>query len=1031
MRFIHISDIHYSDNLDHQRVITALCHDLNTISKEGKVDAILCTGDLAHKGITDEVSVQKICTLLDRIRSAIDNSIPLIICPGNHDINLHARNALFQPIFDNVKTPECANKLVEESQTNNGVAGVLAHLDGFLNIARHANKKAYENHRLVHTYKLSTDSVSVGFAVLNSAWMTKGGGIQDYGHLFVGERQIDIALQQISDCEIKIAVMHHTLDWLFPAEKMSIHRSLAANFNALFCGHNHETNANNLVSNIGSLFTSNAGCIYQSREYFNGYTILDLDLVARKWITTAREYYSQRNEFDIAPRFSTGGQKEFPLQTHIATQGVIVPSTAMSNAQEKANSKLLSFSASEVAPKQIGAIFVEPPLGKVNEKNYVAREAIEKSGNNDLLSLRELTQTESDLLVIGKRESGKTTLLHHIVIDRFTEFHIGARIGFVIDISSLSKLTIPSALEQAVEFIGAELRRSDVIEILKTGSAVVGFDNVQLHNEVHTKLIQDFCTTYSQVRYIVAASEELLNEFSIETPPSFNRKQLPIYIHSFKSKQTRELICKWFGDQTQSLIAQQRLAWVNNLMTRLHVPRTPFLVSILLWVLEQKPTANLINQASAIEVLIDGLLDKLRESKARADYDSTIQAHFLSEFATKLDKDCIEWVTSLDFEDFVVNYFKRKGLKVSTRGFTEELLRKGLLYERSEQIAFKFDCFRAFFLARKFAEQGDSWRKAIDQTNIHRYTVELDLLTGLHRDRQDVLEAVRQLSLSLVKSANMDIEFSRLDQLGKDILPLNNELALESLEKEVLHETFDEQKRDEMVDMMETPTDVSLDHDAGRKRQGMGPSSVQLDFVAALRAFSIVLRNSELIDDVELKRACLDDALQLWSKLLIASLEWVAKMDLDSTELDNQEKTNVRLLMQLVVPQGIITIMSEALSTPKLETFIMEKVTDKETIIRSLSVFLAIDIVTKESITAAKKLLKDMEKNPLIVQILFFKLLSLYLFEAQSNSIKLLRDCLAEAFTVLRGSSRQNKAMLKGQFLNSLDKQRVKSQDAL
>lgn len=130
---------------------------------------------------------------------------------------------------------------------------------------------------------------------------------------------------------------------------------------------------------------------------------------------------------------------------------------------------------------------------------------------------------------------------------------------------------------------------------------------------------------------------------------------------------------------------------------RLNIPNTPFLVSILLWVIEQQPNSKIINQASAIETLVVGLLEKFTESKARSNYDSNIQSHFLSELATEMDRAQFEWIDSNEFESFVNNYFVKRGLTAPSRGFTDELLRKGLLYENNNRITFKFDCFRAFF----------------------------------------------------------------------------------------------------------------------------------------------------------------------------------------------------------------------------------------------------------------------------------------------------------------------------------------------
>ena len=116
----------------------------------------------------------------------------------------------------------------------------------------------------------------VGIASLNSAWFTKGGGDGDYGKLFIAQHQIERANDALKECDIKIAIFHHPLEWLSPDEKSYIQNTLTNNFDLLLCGHMHNNNASSLASNLGNLFTSNTGCLFQTRDYFNGYSIIEI-----------------------------------------------------------------------------------------------------------------------------------------------------------------------------------------------------------------------------------------------------------------------------------------------------------------------------------------------------------------------------------------------------------------------------------------------------------------------------------------------------------------------------------------------------------------------------------------------------------------------------------------------------------------------------------------------------------------------------------------------------------------------------------
>lgn len=307
IRFLHISDIHFEDGYEHQRTYDAFIKDIKEQSKNRAIDIVVCTGDIALKGRTKNEDKERIITSLKVLKETVGIDVPFLLVPGNHDVDIQARKSIYQAVFDNIKNSKDANKFIKDIGNEKALK---SHLEGFFDIAKELGLNCYGDD-ICGVQIIDVKGVKLGFALLNSAWRTLGGGINDYGNLFLGELQIDRCLEGIKDADIKIALMHHTLEWFNPLEKSLINNRVAQDFNALFCGHNHDNSAAVVVSNIGSCFVSNTGCIYQSRDYFNGYSIIDLDVVSKKWIVTAREYYYQRNVFDMAPRFSSSGSKEF------------------------------------------------------------------------------------------------------------------------------------------------------------------------------------------------------------------------------------------------------------------------------------------------------------------------------------------------------------------------------------------------------------------------------------------------------------------------------------------------------------------------------------------------------------------------------------------------------------------------------------------------------------------------------------------------------------------------------------------------
>jgi len=1027
MRILHISDLHITNSADHARTIDALCKDITAENNKKNIDAILCTGDIANRGDTSESAITAQETVIKKILNSANTSVEFICCPGNHDINLKAREDIYESIFSSLKNSEDANKLIE-NLLNKGNKAIWGHLDGYIELSKKIDPTSYKNNILFTTKALEFKSLKVGIASLNSTWRTFGGGNKDRNNLYLGERQIELALNEIHDCDIKIALMHHTLDWLAPDEKNRIQRTLATNFDALLCGHNHNNNAGHTTSTLGNLFISNTGCIYESRDHYNGYSIIDICSATNTWRIEAREYYSQRNVFDISPRFAENGIFEFDFSKKHGAQKTAISSMAINAALEKANSKLLSFSASDVAPKHLSSIFVEPPLAKRSEKKIATSESLDTDNSDEFVSLHSLSQEKIDIMFIGKRESGKSTLLNYIAVNRFMEFHGNARIGLLIDISVLAKLTIAAIITQAIEFIGNEITKRELISLLDNGEALVIFDSFNIHNASHRKLIEEFRDKYPAPRYILATNEEVQDNLTLEKLPSLSKNPTPIYIHSFKRKQTKELVRKWFGEHDQN--SEEKFALVKKLLSKLNVPQTPFLVSILLWVIEQQPSAKLINQASAIEALIFGLLEKFTESKSRSNYDSNIQSHFLSELSTTMDEENIEWKDSNEFEIFVSSYFKKRGLADPSRGFTEELLRKGLLYESNQKITFKFDCFRAFFLANKLADSKETLEKVLTPTSIAKYTTELDLLTGLHRDRKDILNLARECCHQLLASSEFEIDISLFETHGKELGIFNQEETLTKIEDDFLNVPMDDDDRAKFIEETEVPSKASIDHDHARQRHPAAPLSSQMHFIGALRAYSNILRNSELIDDVELKKLCLNDVLTMWSKIIVSTTNYLNGTTAEDFPDEIQTHGSLtpsqfKVFAKLMIPQLVSSLMAESLATPKLESFILTETNNPSQCISFLSTMLTIENLNTHSIKAIRKLLKDSGNNNITTQALFIRLLTLYYFEAPSSSLDAIRDCIGEAFNVLRGSSNNERSVMKGKFLQHIDEKRA------
>eukprot|EP00825_Cyclidium_porcatum_P002740 TRINITY_DN11271_c0_g1_i1.p2 TRINITY_DN11271_c0_g1~~TRINITY_DN11271_c0_g1_i1.p2 ORF type:complete len:276 (+),score=48.89 TRINITY_DN11271_c0_g1_i1:101-928(+) len=118
---------------------------------------------------------------------------------------------------------------------------------------------------------------NVGVSCLNSSW--RAYDEKDKNNLILGEEQLTRCSEYIKDCDIKIALMHHPLDW-FGLEKNIISSHINKDYDLLFVGHVHESTTMLQTGFTGTLFTDIASSCTSdirsdSKAFSNGFSIID------------------------------------------------------------------------------------------------------------------------------------------------------------------------------------------------------------------------------------------------------------------------------------------------------------------------------------------------------------------------------------------------------------------------------------------------------------------------------------------------------------------------------------------------------------------------------------------------------------------------------------------------------------------------------------------------------------------------------------------------------------------------------------
>src|SRR5699024_10015614 len=130
----------------------------------------------------------------------------------------------------------------------------------------------------------------------------------DRGNLIIGEREVDKALISLENADVKIALVHHPLDWLIEDDERAV-SPLLSNFQIILHGHIHNLGERKIIEFGHSTIYSSCGALFSgSRERYNCYNIIEINPINGEVNIKLREYFdSPRRAFDAALSKYEGG----------------------------------------------------------------------------------------------------------------------------------------------------------------------------------------------------------------------------------------------------------------------------------------------------------------------------------------------------------------------------------------------------------------------------------------------------------------------------------------------------------------------------------------------------------------------------------------------------------------------------------------------------------------------------------------------------------------------------------------------------
>jgi len=781
MRIIHASDLHFSKGRQNdfkQFYLRAFKDDLLEWNKERKIDVIVITGDLIDQGGKSFKEEDYYGTIENEFLTPLKTSLSLtneniLFIPGNHDVNIKPESD-DSPEADLERTVELGlQRKFNSIETIN--AFVISNRDKLVHgLERIKNYKDFEKKFHENTpskyisnfescYIVEHNNMKIGIAAFNSAWRCSPA--LPNGGLLLGTAQILNANKYFEEnkTSFNIALLHHPIEFYSQIETQEINSFFQTlNFGLLLSGHTHSTESYHKIGPIGNIFVSVARTAFSNpRENFDaykpGYSIIDINFLEDDNIDLSinfRKYIHKRLAFDNDVDASKGGLYKQTIKSKSISSDDIKRFHFLTDRTCRAkmdgiNSTLVTHGTGSIAPNDINSIFVLP---KLTEKK-AGVDAV--TGNEKIYTIDRIIQ-EGNIIIIGGKESGKTTLLNKIFIETSNFYLKYQKIAVSIVYGDLDGKEIKSLVK---EFLN-EPDSAEIESLLINGQVLILIDNyydADDETQLHIKnKINKFRSNYPLCKFIITTSKNY-DSLLVEENPLIgdNRTDIagsqakfkPVFIGDVGVKEFKELTIKWFQNKDNEWF-QNNLEKLIKVFKILKIPRTFFSISLYLWIIEKDTNFKPINKANLVYQFLTLILEGLKlENSTAGSYNFDKKLELLTELSLKMHEQN-NFKTNYSIKEnqatecFNTNFHLNQ-LRLSPSAKLNDFIKKGILIkDENDNVSFRYEAFYQFFLSYNIDKNAEFKEYLFKEENFLSYIDELDYYTGRRRDDLETLNLV-------------------------------------------------------------------------------------------------------------------------------------------------------------------------------------------------------------------------------------------------------------------------------------------------
>lgn len=1021
---MHLSDLHYTLNSWNQNiVIKSFLQDLENYIVPEKIqpDFVLFTGDIVYSGKKEEFECFRI-NFLSKISAILE--LPLdrfIFCPGNHDVDRSSIDLISQAgLTALLKDRDTTNNIIRNLTHDSNHLDRLANFNAFIDAIEY--KESRVKSVLHSSYQFEINSKKIGFSALNSSWCAQGGE-DDYGKLIIGEVQIENAFSEISSCDIKICLIHHPFDSLKEFDKRAAKYFINQNYDFILSGHEHDTSPFHYVAPKTSCLNLRSGCLYGSRDYYNGYSLIDIDPSKSTCSILYRTYFESRKSFSVGEDVTPKGTANFELKHNSILTIDRARLDFIANLQDRLipkinNSLAINYNLDEISFKKA---FVVPTLS--NKAEDLKESTPSDPEIKEEISLDEILSNENHYMIAGKKESGKTTLLNHIVY-RCLEIDTEVGIRFPILIDYVTDLkNSPDMFDRTIKNFIKSIKGAENYNDLKSDPILLVIDNFDHKFPRKARELDKFLNENINIKAILGTEETVLDSLagrSATVGGNFKK----VYIQSFKRGQARTLVKRICGDIP---FAQEELV-LNKIMDGLDscfIPRTPFMISAALSVYRNDTSFSPVNKVSLIEKLIEILLEKHSIVIDKSGLDYRQKEDYLCFIASTMAETNIFSYEMNYFEEMTITFLKNIGSDAKAVNVVNYFTERKIFFATKEDINFKLKSFCEYFVAKQMLYSNLFCTFIFHQDRYLSFFHEIEYFAGLKRDDPKILEELGSRMISLFNQSGLDIDVMAFDKLTASFSILDS-MERQDLLKSISQNRNDYESRDESFDKTSkgaTQQDQLIKKEISDK--------VIINFAHSLILYGKVLRCSELIKVHSIKKKHTEEFVKYLAKSMLAMVftgdKILVNLDIEKMSEENQTSNKLNHYLQTIVPYLFSVVTAELFPSQYFKEIYVELYKDHNSKKAEKLLYLALmfHVLPRDFVTEVKALIRSESHDSSFIEAL--TLFLIYNFTSVKHTDEIAEETLELISDLSMKRARNKNERSREKFKAGLKKRRLYS----